>query len=106
MFKLKIFDTSDLEAFAGALASDLGRRFPPSSEKRTDKGAQRQLKGILGGLADRALRYHTEHKLGVYRKAKLGNVFKWKLLELGYSEDFATQATQQVITQLAATKAK
>ncbi len=106
MIKLKIFDTSELDEFATALASDLARRFPPSSEARTDKGAQNQIKVILDSLAARALRYHTERRLGVYRKAKLGSVFKFKLLELGYSEEFASRATQQVIMQLAVTKAK
>ncbi|MFN8991916.1 MAG: hypothetical protein ACK52I_02070 [Pseudomonadota bacterium] len=76
---LGIFDTKELEAFAGELAIDLSRRFPPASEARTDVGAKNQLKVILEGLAARALRFHESRKLGVYRKAKLANVFQWKL---------------------------
>jgi len=98
---LKFFDTHDLEEFAASLAADLGRRFPPASEARTDKGAQRQIKGIVEGLAERATRYHQQNRLGVYRKAKLGSVFKWKLKELGYSADFAEIATKEIITRLA-----
>jgi len=98
---LKIFDTRELEQFAVGLAEDLGRRFPPSSESRTDPGVKHQIKVILEGLGARAVRYHTEHKLGVYKKAKLGNVFKWKLREIGYSADFAEQATKEIITRLA-----
>jgi hypothetical protein len=96
-----LLKTEELEQFAAALAEDLGRRFPPASEKRTDPGAAHQRKVILEGLSARAVRYHTEHKLGVYRKAKLGNVFKWKLRELGFSEEFASDATKEVITRLA-----
>ena len=96
-----LINTQELEEFAGVLASDLGRRFPPASEARTDPGAKYQLKVILEGLGARAVRYHGDHKLNVYRKAKLGNVFKWKLEELGYSDAFAEQATKEIITRLA-----
>ena len=96
-----MFSTQELEEFAAGLAVDLGRRFPPASEARTDQGARHQVKVILDGLAARAVRYHQEHKLGVYKKAKLANVFKWKLKELGYSAGFVDRATKEVVTRLA-----
>lgn len=99
---LKILDTKELEEFATGLANDLARRFPPASESRTDHGAQHQIKVILEGLGVRAVRYRQEHKLGIYRKAKLGNVFRWKLTELGFSKDFAERATKEIVTRLAA----
>jgi hypothetical protein len=101
MAMFKALNTQELEEFANVLAADLGRRFPPASEARTDTGAQHQVKVILEGLATRAARYHEQHRLGVYKKAKLGNVFKWKLKELGYSAEFAEAATQIIITRLA-----
>jgi hypothetical protein len=98
---LGIFNTRELEEFATNLATDLGRRFPPASEARTDPGAKHQIKVILEGLGARAVRYHSDHKLGVYKKAKLGNVFKWKLKDLGYSDEFAERATKEIVTRLA-----
>ena len=98
---LSFFSTKDLEKFATELATDLARRFPPASEARTDPGVHHQVKVILEGLAARALRFHEENKLGIYRKAKLGNVFQWKLRELGYSTDFAERATREIVTRLA-----
>src|SRR5512137_2026887 len=95
------FDTAELEKFATDLATDLARRFPPASEARTDPGAQHQIKVILEGLAARAVRFHEQRKLGVYRKAKLGNVFQWKLRELGYSAEFTERATKEIVTRLA-----
>jgi len=100
------FNTRELDEFAAGLAEDLGRRFPPASEARTDPGAKHQIKVIIEGLAARAVRYHGEHKLGVYKKAKLANVFKWKLSELGYSSEFVDRATQELATRLAASKAQ
>jgi hypothetical protein len=100
---LGLVDTKEVEAFATALAEDLGRRFPPSSEKRSDAGAANQLGGILDGLGARAARYRDEKQLGLYKKAKLGNVFRWKLKELGYSEGFVEQATNAIVTRVAMT---
>jgi hypothetical protein len=104
MALLKFLDTTKIEEFATMLATDLGRRFPPSSEKRTDPGAKQQLKVILDGLAARAVRFHDEHKLGIYGKAKLGNVFRWKLQEIGYSKAFCERATKEIVTRLAIKK--
>jgi hypothetical protein len=98
---LKFLDTRELEEFAAGLAADLGRRFPPASEARTDPGAVHQLKVIVEGLSARAVRYREQHHLGIYKKAKLGNVFKWKLKELGYSDEFAERATKEIVTRLA-----
>jgi hypothetical protein len=101
MAMLGFLDTKELDQFATELAADLARRFPPASEARTDPGAKHQIKVILDGLAARALRFHEERKLGVYKKAKLGNVFKWKLKELGYSTEFVERATREIVTRLA-----
>jgi hypothetical protein len=98
---LGFLDTAELEKFATDLALDLSRRFPPASEARTDPGVHHQIKVILEGLAARAVRYHEQKKLGIYKKAKLGNVFQWKLKELGYSEQFVERATKEIVTRLA-----
>lgn len=97
-----MFNTREIEEFATALASDLGRRFPPASEARTDPGATHQLKVIMDGLAVRAIRFREQHKLGVYKKAKLANTFRWKLAELGYSKEFIERATKEIATKIAA----
>lgn len=96
-----LVDTKEVEAFATTLAEDLGRRFPPASEKRTDTGAVNQLKVILEGLENRAARFRDEKRLGLYKKAKLGNVFRWKLKELGYSAEFVDKATTAIVTRVA-----
>ena len=101
MALLRILDTTELDKFATELADDLGRRFPPASEARTDAGAKHQIGVILEGLSARAVRYRDEHKLGIYKKAKLGNVFRWRLKDLGYSDKFIEAATKEIITRVA-----
>ena len=96
-----MFDTKEIETFATGLAEDLGRRFPPQSESRTDPGAKHQIKAILDGLAVRAVRYREQQRLGIYKKAKLANVFRWKLTDLGYSKEFVEHATKIIATNIA-----
>ena len=56
---------------------------------------------ILEGLGNRAARFRDEKGLGLYKKAKLGNVFRWKLKDLGYSDAFVDKATNAIVTRVA-----
>jgi hypothetical protein len=91
----------DIERFAVALADDLGRRFPPSSEARTDKGARNQVRAISDQIYAEARRYRSEFRLGVYGKAKLANVFRWRLKELGFSQTFVQEITHGLVIGVA-----
>lgn len=98
---LGLVDTTEVEAFAASLADDLLRRFPPASETRSDAAAGKQLGNILDQLAARAARFRDEKQLGLYKKAKLGNAFRWKLKEAGYSETLIENATNAIVTRVA-----
>ena len=94
----------DIEAFANLMANDLGRRFPPNSEERQDKGAKNQLASITDRLYAQALQFRQSKKLGVYGKAKLGNAFRWRLKEIGYSDAFIQDVTHRLVVYLAKRK--
>lgn len=96
-----LVDTREVDEFATTLADDLARRFPPAGEARTDAGATNQLNIVVEGLVARAVRFHSEHKLGLYRKAKLANTFRWRLSELGYSKVFVERVARSIATKLA-----
>lgn len=91
----------EIDAFATALAQDLGRRFPPQSEGRTDKGVKNQLASIVDGLYAHAANFRQEKALGIYGKAKLGNSFRWQLKELGYTQKFVNEVTHGLVMRLA-----
>jgi hypothetical protein len=99
-----LFDTRKVDDFAKNLAQDLARRFPPASEARTDKGAANQLAVVTEGLYARAIRFHQENRLGLFRKAKLGNTFRWQLKELGYTDGFVEKVTKGLVVRLAKKK--
>jgi hypothetical protein len=90
----------EIEGFAMALAQDLKRRFPPDSEKRTDKGVRRQIESIASSLLGKGAQFSRQRSLGVYGKAKLGNTLRWQLRALGYSEGFIESLVHELVLHL------
>lgn len=99
-----LFDTRKVDDFARSLAQDFARRYPPANEKRTDKAATSQLSVVSEAIYTRALRFHQENRLGLFRKAKLGNTFRWQLKEMGYTDGFIETVTKGMVVRLARKK--
>lgn len=94
-------NTKAIDEFAKALARDFARRYPPSMESEHNRAATKKLAAAIDEIYARADKFKQRYKLGVYKKAKLGNVFKWELKELGYSEAFIDQVTDGLVLSLA-----
>ena len=95
------FRTKDIDEFAKSLAQDLAKRYPPSIENSPDKKiSQNRVARVLEDAYDKAIQFNSERSLGVYRKAKLGNTFRWELTELGYSKQFVELATEGLIVYI------
>ncbi|MGE5522564.1 MAG: hypothetical protein ACM3SS_02535 [Rhodospirillaceae bacterium] len=92
----------DVDTFAKTLALDLAKRYPPALDKGGErKLSQKRLTTILEETFTKAVNFKNEHKLGVYKKARLGNTFRWQLQELGYSEKFVETATEGLVVYVA-----
>ena len=63
--------------------------------------SEKRLSGILEEVCNKALAFKNQHKLGVYKKARLGNTFRWELEERGYSKMFIETATEGLVVYLA-----
>lgn len=98
---LKAFFTSKVTEFAKTLAQDIAKRYPPAiANNPAQMVSQKRLSGILEEAFVRAAEFNREHNLGWYKKAKLGNEFKWELKEMGYDEKFIDVATEGLIVYL------
>lgn len=95
------FSTGEVDKFARTLAHDLSKRYSPAMEADGKAASVRKLTVAMEELYARAAKFNRENKLGIYRKAKLGNVFKWELKELGYSETFVDRITKGLVVHLA-----
>lgn len=90
-----------VDEFAKSLARDLAQQCPlgPQSNGRPEVSAKR-LAAAIEEVCRKALRFRQEHKLGLYKKARLGNAFRWELSELGYDKLFVEDATQRVVVHI------
>ena len=97
----KLFAASKVDEFAKGLAQDIGKRYPPAIANNPEQMvSQKRLTHILEEAFNRAHQFNREQKLSMFKKAKLGNTFKWELKEMGYEKTFIDMATEGLIVYL------
>lgn len=93
--------SKEVNAFAEGLADAIAKRYPPAMDAaETRKVSVNRLTKILEDAFDKAAVFQDEKKLGWIGKASLGNAFRWKLKELGYSERFIEVATEGLVVRI------
>jgi hypothetical protein len=98
----RFFPKADIE-FAHQLADKIAKHFPPSGEvKLAKQGGQRRLGGVVETVFGDLDTWKGQARPGWIRKARLGNAFRWRLVELGYSKEFVEALTEGVVTHLSA----
>ena len=97
----KLFSNKELDEFAKGLAQSLAKRYPPTLEvAQAKKISINRITKVLEDVVEKAVDYNRKNPLGIYRKARLGNTFKWEMKELGYSDKFIEVATEAVIVSI------
>ena len=93
--------SKEVDAFAKELAEELAKRYPPALDTSPGPSlSEKRLTRILEDVCNKAAAYKNEHKLGVYKKARLGNTFRWELESLGYSKKLIETATEGLVVYL------
>jgi len=91
----------EVDTFAKDLATEISKRYPPALDKGGQRRvSQKRLTSILEETFTKAVDFRQKHNLGVYKKARLGNTFRWELEELGYSKPFIEVATEGLIVYI------
>jgi len=90
------FNASEAKEFGVTLAHFYMNRIPPGDSDGKNKSiAKRQ--EVLNKLFLQLAQYKIEHKLNIYKKAQLGNVFKWTLKDAGYDPAFVDELTKELM---------
>ena len=91
-----------VDEFAKSLAHELAKQCPPdpSSGEGRPNVTPKRLVSALEQICGKALGFREQHGLGIYRKARLGNTFRWELTELGYGKSFVEDVTQRMIVHI------
>jgi hypothetical protein len=93
--------SKDVDVFAKSLAHDIARQYPPALDKEGEKMlSEKRMARIFEDVCNKALAFKNQHKLGVYKKARLGNTFRWELESLGYSKQMIETATEGLVVYL------
>jgi len=94
--------SKQVDEFAKSLAQDIARRYPPTMDSGAAqrKISQKRLSTILEEAFGKAVTFKNRHKLGVYKKARLSNTFRWELQELGYGDKFIETATEGLVVYI------
>jgi hypothetical protein len=95
------FDTKEIDEFASSIAAELVKRVPPGALQEQDEKAAKRLKSTHQAVFSRAEQFAREHTLNVYKKARLGNQFRWELKEAGYPAGFVRSWTYELVTLVA-----
>jgi hypothetical protein len=97
--KLNWFDATEAQKFGNTLAHFLIERLPLNSEKKKDKTIEKQQEVVLKLFAQ-IVNFKKNNSLNLYKKAKLGNAFKWELKQAGYDDEFINQLTHEIMLKL------
>lgn len=94
--------SKQVDEFAKSLARELAGQCPPEPGANGGRPnvTPKRMASVLEQVCGKALGFREQHGLGVYKKARLGNTFRWELTDLGFSKDFAEEVTQRLIVYI------
>lgn len=95
------FDCKEVDAFVDGIVAELSRRFPPSGVELPAKKAIERLRRTNESILRQVETFSLTHALNLYKKAHLGNRFKWALKEAGYPGEFVDALTYELVTVVA-----
>jgi hypothetical protein len=100
------FDTSEVDEFARALAQDLIGRLPVNQPENGKKTTPERLRNTRDAILSRTAAFARTHNINWYKKAHLGNTFKWELRSAGYDQQFIDAMTYDVLVAITPVKRK
>jgi hypothetical protein len=88
-----------VDDFARKLVEEVYRlRAPEGKSGPGNPGVSlRNLEQKVDALFATATSFRAEHKLGIYKKARLANTFRWEMKERGYDEGFIEMITEKLV---------
>jgi len=86
--------------FGESLAEFFTRRIPLVEDENKKVISKANRRAVLNEMVRKIDKFKSEHAMNFYKKAKLGNAFKWKLLEAGFSSEIVDSLTKQVLIKM------
>lgn len=96
---LSWFDAAEAKKFGDSLARFFTERMSPVAQAGDKKFAVKTDK-VLNQMAGQIARFKQAHKLNTYKKAQLGNAFKWVLKDAGVTPEYTDELTRWLMLQI------
>jgi nitrogenase subunit NifH len=93
------FDARDAKRYGQMLADMVVGGLSIKDRTTANKALIKRAKNLDKVFAQ-ALIYKGEAKLNMYKRAKLGNAFRWHLLEQGFEHEFVEELTHQLLVHI------
>jgi len=93
------FDAREAEKFGMDLAVFWDAKFR-SNQKTNDRKFTDKQKKLLADILSKVGEFGRSHSMNVFKKAKLGNAFRWKLRDLGHEDSMIEQITKEILLAL------
>lgn len=92
-----------VDEFARTLVDEVYRlRAPEGKAGPGNPGLSlRNLEQKVDALFEKATAFRKEHQLGIYKKARLANTFRWEMKERGYDAGFIEMITEKLVVAVA-----
>jgi len=97
IFQFKM--NTKIDEFAFSLADEFIKAYSLETGKPSKKN-DKKLAKANNTLSGKIANFKMENKLGVYRKARIGNKFMWTLREHGFEKEFAENVTKKLLYKL------
>jgi hypothetical protein len=94
------FDGREANQFGLSMADFFATRIPPESIPATEKKPLRKAGEVISKLHGQLQQFRTNHRLNMYKKAKLANAFQWRLFDLGYDKRIVEELTKELLRSL------
>lgn len=92
-------DAKEAVDFGHELADFYDKHTKSKAMGNGQKAAEKQLK-LVAQVLQKAQHFKVTHKLNAYKKARLGNAFKWKLRDLGHDTQLVDSMTRDLLLAL------
>ena len=90
---LSWFDAGEAKKFGASLANYYLEKSPSILSNKKEKFFVKKQEELLNSLVQQIICFKLEHKLNIYKKAQVGNSFKWTLKEAGVDPLYVDQLT-------------
>ena len=93
------FDTKKSQEFGTELAKEFIEKVP-LSEHTDEKSFSLKAEKALAKMTIKVAAFKQENSLNIYKKAQLGNAFKWSLKDAGVNSVYIDKLTQWLMLHI------